>query len=125
MRLHRKVVDLHPFSEWKLDVFIGGSDSQLNDIFKYRYGVDYDGTENCVYTIDSDMQSELKGHTRIVMRVQSFDTSIMVHELLHVLWHASKCIGFEMNYGTQEWQACMFEYLFDQCRDKKTYTEIK
>jgi hypothetical protein len=121
MRLHRKVVDLRPFNEWKLDVFVGGKESQLNEIFKSRYGLEYDGTEDCVYSIESGTESELKGHKRIVMRVQSFDAAIMVHELLHVLWHGSKWIGYEMKYQSQEWQACMLQYLYNQCKDRNTY----
>jgi len=121
MKLHKKIVDLHPFNEWKLDVFIGGNYKQLNEIFKARYGVEYDDTDNCVYSIESAMESELKGHKRIVMRLQSFDTAIMVHELLHVLWHGSKWIGYEMNFNSQEWQACMIEDLYNQCKDRATY----
>lgn len=121
LKLHRKVVDLHPFNEWKLDVFVGGGYKQLNEIFKTRYGLEYDGNDNCVCSIESGIDSELKGHKRIVMRLQSFDTAIMVHELLHVLWHGSRWIGYEMKYDSQEWQACMIEYLYVQCKDRNTY----
>jgi hypothetical protein len=121
LKLHRKVVDLRPFNEWKLDVFVGGTYDQLNEVFKARYGVEYDDTDNCVYSIESSMESELKGYKRIVMRLQSFDISVMVHELLHVLWHGSKWIGYEMKFESQEWQACMIEYLYTECKDRKTY----
>lgn len=121
MKLRTKEVNLWPANEWKLDVIVGGSFDDVNEFFKERYGLEYDHTRNCVYTIDSGTESLLKGHTRIVMRLQSLETSVMVHELLHVLWHASKCIGFEMNAGSQEWQACMIEMLYNECKDIKTY----
>ena len=121
MKLRTKEVTLYPSPLWKVDVIVGGTYEQVNDYFKLRYGLEYDDTDNCVYTIDTASNSELKGHRRIVMRLQSLDKSVLIHELIHVIWHASKCIGWEMNYGSQEWQACTIEMLFNECVDTKTY----
>jgi hypothetical protein len=125
MRILLKEVPLYPADIWKVDFIVCGDNSKVHKLFRERYGIEYEYQRNVCYTIDTALGSELKGETRIAVVLSSFNIEVMCHELIHVLWHASKCIGFEMNYGSQEWQACMFGYLLSHCMDKKTYTEIK
>ena len=51
------------------------------------------------------------------------DKKVVVHELIHALWHIADYIGYKLTYETQEWQAILFEYLYSEVLDKNGYTE--
>ena len=94
----------------------------LADVFHKRYGAeseyyysDLDRVDS-VQTLNTTVKSESKGSTTIVMVISPYLKSL-VHELIHVLWHLSHTSGLDMDYNSQEWQACMYEYLFTELKD--------
>lgn len=53
--------------------------------------------------------------TRIVLILEDLkDGATLSHELIHVLWALSDLVGIEINSDSQEWQAHMMSYLYDQ-----------
>ena len=108
---------------WHLDVIVSKNIQLVNRFCKHRYGINdyWDGKNECC-TVQSGKDSEVKGHKRIVIVLESLnDKGIIVHELIHAIWYASKQIGYEMNYDSQEWQAVLFEYLFTEVTNRKDY----
>lgn len=135
MRL--KEIRIQP-SNWMLDVYLYTDieefdNPELHEHFSKRYGASADyyrewltdgtGPGSFVTNIGSTNESELNGHNRIVMTYSGED-NVLVHELLHVLWRYAKLSGCEMNYDTQEWQAILFEYLYDQVKNSKGFMKI-
>lgn len=117
-----KEISIQP-SRWHLDIIVSKSKPSINKFCKQRYGVDnyYDGVNECSH-VESDKDSELKGYKRIVVILESLNNkSIIAHELIHALWFSAKAIGYEMNYDSQEWQAVLFEYLFNEVTNRKDY----
>jgi hypothetical protein len=49
----------------------------------------------------------------------------MVHELFHVVMELSFCSGVEVTRESQEWGACMIDYLFREISDENKYTTVK
>ncbi len=124
-----KQINLLP-SEWQLDVWVCDNPHNIADAFSERYGASKEHYleefyPNQVTRIDSTDESILAGRTQVVMQLASFDKCVLVHELTHVLWHYAAACGLEMNYESQEWQAVLFEFLFKQCTDKKSFTKFK
>lgn len=122
-----KEIQLSP-SMFYVDVFIQKDRKKLLPIFNKRYGASeeyYDEkmSLDSVFDINCidksicrpECKSTCEGHLRIVMVLESNAPYILVHELIHVLWHAAEAIGYGMNYESQEWQAVLYEYLFTEC----------
>lgn len=130
MIIHREI-RYYP-SLWKLDVFVLSykDREKLSDIFHKKYGASKDyyldeiDFKPCVITIDSTNWSELKGERRIVMILYNRNLSIIVHEIVHAVWHYSNGSKCAINHESQEWQALLTEYLFDEIRDFKEYKEL-
>lgn len=118
-----------------LDVFIVGDRYNYNAITKsdrktlatilqqkygggYEYWFENSETVNEVFTTISNKSSEFKGERRIVL-IMNPSIKVLVHELVHVLWHLAKATSLDMSYDSQEWQAIMFEYIFTEIRDFK------
>ena len=68
--------------------------------------------------------SDIGEEKRVVVTLASKDIVTLVHELVHVLWHASSQIGFEMEWESQEWQALLFENLFIEAKNFKSYKKL-
>lgn len=123
-----KEVALYP-SLWAVDVWVCDNPNQIAKAFHKRYGasVDYYLEENypnrCI-VISSTESSELKGRSQIILQVENFDMSVIVHELVHVMWAYAKQCGLEMNYKSQEWQAITFEYLYNECQPNSGFKSI-
>jgi hypothetical protein len=47
-----------------------------------------------------------------------------VHELFHVVMELSFCSGVEVTRESQEWGACMIDYLFREISDENKYTTV-
>lgn len=116
-----KTIRIYP-SEWDLDVIVGGTKKDLENISKKRYGLTYDfPVHNECTSIDSSKDSELKGRRGVVIILKSFNKAIIVHEIIHAIWHLSMYIGLEICYESNEWQALLAEYLFDEITNKEGY----
>jgi hypothetical protein len=118
-------IPLYP-TLFKVDVWVCNDLDNLSVYFHNRYGrsVEYykeELTPNQVSSIETGDLCELKNETRIVMNVYSFNLSIMVHELNHVVYHLSKHCGLETNYESQEWVSYMLEYLVVRCSDRANF----
>jgi hypothetical protein len=116
-------VNLFP-SEFVLDVYTG-DEKDIPKLFSKRYGNkkkfyrDTTKDESYLsYVVDvhSTEKSHANGDIRIVLVLNKdkYSPSLLVHELVHVLWHFSNltCVG--MDYKTQEWQALFMEHLFKE-----------
>lgn len=126
-----KEIPLLP-SNWTLDVIVSAKDDpHFRQFIHKRYGIpivdlERDKNLNTCNTIDSGSDSILQGETRIVVILRSLkNKEIVVHELIHALWHAARCIGYEMTVDTQEWQAVMYEYMYVQTLSSKGWIPVK
>ncbi len=120
-----KEIKIHP-SEWHLDIIVSKNKKEINEFFKKRYGIDdyYDAPNECA-SVDSGKDSLLKHEKRFAILLETLSNKgVIVHELIHALWHLTKRIGLEMNYDTQEWQAVLYEYLYVETVDKKGYAKM-
>lgn len=121
-----KEIPLLP-TTFHVDVWICDDMKLLSEKFHKRYGasIEYYKEEligNCVQSITSTVDAELKAITRIVMIVDDFTASIITHEINHVLHHLSDHCHIEIT--AQEWCSYMLEYLFEQCIDEKSFISI-
>jgi len=132
--IKKKIIELKP-STWSLDVWIGDVKNELvireemSKLFTKYYGASFEYyDENLitsqVMTVDSTTDSLCKGESRIVLVLHKLLDNLLVHELVHVLWHSSKCIGYELNYYSQEWQAVFLERLFVDIKEDYNYIEL-
>ena len=112
--IKHKCIRLEP-SHWYLDVVCGTDVEELNKFYKKRYGL-IDDSEYCqgdlVTIIHSDEKSQMKGESIILMKINYFKKNVIVHEIIHVLHYVSKYAGLEINWKSQEWQACFVQNLF-------------
>ena len=122
-----KTIELLP-SPWKLDVIVTSSRKKAINYQVKTYGLkkallkEEKQHLNTVSTIISGAKTSRKGETRIVLILDSkANKGVVVHELMHVMWHMSKRSGTEMNYESQEWQALMIEHLFNKVTSRKGY----
>ncbi len=125
-----KEIQLHP-TDWKIDVWWYNvnqeSTDKLDKLMTARYGIPY--TEDIdggsfVSSVDTTTKSKLKGTSRIVCVLSSLDIRIVVHESVHLMYRASSRIGYEINKDSQEWQACLMEYIVHEILDRKSYKSI-
>lgn len=112
-----KKIKVHP-SNWELDIIISKNHNQVCAFCQKKYGYDEDykkdfPPETCL-TLTSSSESETKGRRITIIYLKAKKSSVVVHELVHAMWHITNNIGYEMNYDTNEWQAVLFEYLFEQ-----------
>ena len=120
-----KEIKLLP-TKFSVDVWICDNLELIAKCYNKRYGAsqEYYKEEtkpNCVWSITSTDESELKGDKTIVMCVESWDMPIIVHELNHVIYHLAKYCHLETNYDSQEWISYMLEYLFEQCQNDGSF----
>ena len=119
-----KTIRIYP-SDWELDIIIGGTKKQLENYSEQRYGLKDDPiTHNECNTIASSKESELKGKTQFCICLKSLQNKgIVVHEIVHVIWHIGESIGYKIVYDSQEWQAILFEYIFNEIVKADGYKE--
>jgi len=120
-----KEIRIYP-SVWTMDVIISNSEKDLKNISEKRYGIFDDPIMfNQCCSIHSEKKGELNCEKRVVLSLKSLkDKKTIVHELIHAIWHISEYVGYEMSYNTQEWQAVLFEYLYDEIL-KNNYVDYK
>jgi hypothetical protein len=129
--MKHKEIKLLP-SQWTMDVVeCANEDYEKLDVWmSKRYGIPMceldDGHNiNAVHSIESSPKSPLKGRRLILLALNDLnDDGVLVHELLHVLWHHAKHVGYNMDYESQEWQAIMIEYIFNEVKDKKGWKRV-
>lgn len=104
-----------------LDVFITNDDELLRKTFNKFYGIDTVEmiekgitADDSVTHIKSTEESKFKGSIRIVMILRDFDSAITFHEIIHVLFRLELLSGININSDSQEWVACMAEYIYNQ-----------
>ena len=132
--IRHKEIKLIP-SFHKLDVYIVGNRYNHNaiskndrksiaSIFHAKYGGGYEywyeNTKrvNEVFDTVGDKSSEHESMRRIIMIINP-SIEVLVHEIVHVLWFLAKLSGLDMDYKSQEWQACMQEYIFTEVKNFK------
>ena len=92
-----------PMTEYKIDVFVGGTLEERRIIQKNRYGLSDDNVnvyslDECC-TIDSGQDSIVGCTTRFVVGLKTLDDiPVLIHELFNLMFHISKEIGdFELS----------------------------
>lgn len=127
-----KEIPLLP-SHWMLDIVESRKETkELHNFLKKRYAIpqhELDALEQmidmCTW-VKSSKKSVLKGEKRILIIVSDLrKTNVLVHELVHALWYTAKLVGYEMDHDSQEWQAVLYEYLYVQATDLKSYKKVK
>jgi hypothetical protein len=128
--MRHKVIELLP-SNWTMDIVeCAEEDWERLDIWMHkRYGIpmhNLDGQNlNACHSIESSVKSPLKGLKLILLTIKDInDDKVLVHELLHALWHHAQYVGYEMTFDTQEWQAIMLEYMFTKAKEKKGWKKV-
>lgn len=121
-----KTIRIYP-SIWEMDIVIGGTKKQLETYSEQRYGLKEDPiTHNECITITSSKESELKGKTQFCICLKSLkDKGILVHEIVHLIWHIGESIGYKIVYDSQEWQAVLFEYIYNEILNHEGYEIYK
>jgi hypothetical protein len=117
-----------PMTDFKVDVFVGGSQKEMTELNKQRYGFKTDkeakpyGRNEC-NTIHTSKDLFLKGEIRFYLsyeRNPKLITDIFIHELFHLMWHISKQIpDFKLCYKNHSWGACMIEDISRQILNAK------
>lgn len=120
-----KTIPLYP-TAFHVDIWVCSDLDNLCKYFNKRYGasIEYyqdEINENQTMTLVSTRKSELKGIRTIVVNVDSWNMSTIIHELSHVIFHLSKICGMETNYNSQEWFCYMLEYLYSNCQNDSTF----
>jgi len=120
---------------FSLDVYIVGEKYKHNrisekdrkviaSIFVQKYGHGYEywheqtNSVNEVFQVTGATKSE-HGNTKRIVMVINPHIPTLVHEIIHVLWYLSKYSGLDMDFNSQEWQACMAEYIFTESKNFK------
>jgi hypothetical protein len=130
-KIRFKRIQLAP-SEFELDVWIVDeprrAGNEITEIIKRslsikmseEYGMPhqyyYDELlPDCNYvTAHSGIRKGMSGGTTRILMVINPDLQILVHELVHVLWYLSEHAKVKLTYESQEWQALMTDYLFNE-----------
>lgn len=127
--LLNKTIKLEP-THWNLDVIVGTDLDQIAEYFTTRYGPPKEDHRkhahgNWVTTMESSEESELKGENRIVLKLEDLkNKGIIIHELIHVLFHLQNKTAIEISYESQEWIAIFMERTWNElCRPN--YEKIK
>jgi len=135
-----KEVKLTP-TLFSLDVYIVGNrynhnritdkdTGYLAKIFNIKYGHGYEywyeqtKRVNEVFHVTGAKKSEHQDRKRIVMVINPH-IQTLTHEIIHVLWYLADASGLDMDYRSQEWQACMYEYIFNEIRHFKKIPLIR
>lgn len=128
-KIRFKEIRLLP-TAFTLDVWVGQDYDRMAKLFKKRYGASKEyyipelQSANFVATIHGTKKSKIGESIRIIMVLEGFSPSILVHETTHVCWHLSNVCNVELNYDSQEWHACMMETIVEACLDKKTFKKL-
>lgn len=121
-----KQIKLIP-SEFILDVWIGRNYDVLNKYNKFYNltGEDMIGkTENWVDTIYFLPKNGKRNTTRICLKITSLQNKkVLVHEIIHILWHLSTVVGYKMVNDSQEWQAVLADWIYTEIL-KNNYGEL-
>ena len=118
-----------PMTEYKIDVFVGGTKEERKIIQKNRYGLkDKDVSDtilNECATIDSGIDSIVGNTTRFIVGLESLtDIPILIHELFHLMFHISKEISdFRLSNESYSWASPMIEQIAKDILNAK-YEEI-
>jgi hypothetical protein len=119
-----------PMTSFKVDVIIGGTKKEYQELLKKRYGLQYNQSEdshpNECTTIDTGKYSELKGETIFVLKLKHFprkNLPVFIHELWHLIWRISYIItDFELNNNCNTWAAYLIEDISNQILNAKFET---
>lgn len=123
-----KKVRLFP-SVWELHVWISEDEEMLTKRFCEMYGASKEyykeaGFGDWVACIGSTLESECKGHKKIIMNLRTLQQRVLIHECQHVLFQCKKQFGADVNIKSQEWCALFVEYLWDELHDLETYIKL-
>ena len=120
-----KTVPLYP-TLFHVDIWICNNQDNLCEYFHKRYGAskEYYREElqsNQTTTITATLDSQLKGINTIVVNMDDWDNTIVVHEMNHVIYHLAEICGLEISTKSQEWISYMLEYLFNRCQNDGSF----
>ena len=121
---HFKQIQLLP-TEFTLDLWICSDIDNLHNGYakKYNKSADFfkeELTHNCTYSFICNDR-----YRHITIAVNSLDLGTIVHEAVHSVYHLSQFCKVGVGLESQEWVACMVEYIFNHAKDFKSYEVIE
>jgi hypothetical protein len=120
-----------PMTDFKVDVFIGGTkeENQLVQINRYGFSKEEvdDITENECASITSGENGIIKPQKTFLLHLEKMpidNLPVFIHEIWHLMFHISETItDFKINNNTQTWGACMIESIAKDILNAK-YEEL-
>lgn len=107
-------------THFDLDVLVSSCEKTARLFISERY-LDFPGDNEQVINTVNVLPLEVNNkqcEPRILLVLENLrDKAILAHELIHVLWALSELVGTEMSKDSQEWQAHMVSYLFQEIID--------
>lgn len=122
--LYFKIIQLVP-TMFKLHVISCDDDEHTEFFLREHYTEIEKGQFDEEF--DGDWVASLKheGKTVIVAKFENLkDHGAFVHEITHVKHRLSYHAGVELNYHSQEWEACFTEYIYNEIC-KPNYEKFK
>lgn len=118
-----KEIKLLP-SLWTLDVLYSKLIPEIEKVAFEYYEINHDYFgDKCINSV-TKAWSFKDNQNRIIMFIDSKRPGLITHELVHVLWRFADSVYLEINIDTQEWQAQLHEYLFNEIVDKSNWSEV-
>lgn len=118
-------------TDFKVDVFIGGTKEENQLVQMNRYGFSKneveDITENECASITSGENGVVKSQKTFLVHLEKMpidNLPVFIHEIWHLMFHISETItDFKINNDTQSWGACMIESIVKDILNSK-YEEL-
>lgn len=118
-----KEIPLYP-TDFKLDVWVGGTKKQIIGACTNRYLQEFHwyGDDTIKYSDGFvEIGNKKDGTPCIILWLETLEPKIAAHEIIHIIFALSVIADTEINQDSQEWVAQMTGYLFEKITDKKGY----
>lgn len=106
-----------------LDIYYCNNTDNLARYFSKKYGESYEYWRNCdlgsipgyCLRIPINYDGDISNDLRLILLLNEFSYSNLVHEINHVYYHICDIIGMKLNQKSQEIHSYYLDYLFDEC----------
>lgn len=122
-----KEITLHPTTQ-KLHIWVGKDINKLTELLQHKYkNAIKNGTWGHSEIISGNELHRFydKDKFMLVLTIDDFSPSVIVHELIHIIDRVSERYGLQTDVNSTEWRAYFAEMIFSMIVDKKGYTKIK
>lgn len=112
-----------------LDIYYCNNGDNLARYFAKKYGESYEywRNKNIAYNdltiaeIAPNYDGDISNKQRIVIKLEEFKYSKILHEINHVYYSICKIIGMDLNQKSQEMHSYYLGYLFDECTNINSF----